>query len=197
VVARRGGALAWRVERGEAPDTAAADTAGAALLARALAGAVAERAVFVADDAVRGDSLAFELRLVRPEVEGAARAIRPVRVRNPSPAFSLAVAWGRAAAAAPGSLALRYPEAVMRAGYQGSVTLQFVVDTGGRAEPRTVRALWPEGTPRPTGSDGEAYRAFVAEARAAVLRARFTPALEAGCPVRQLVQQPLAWSLVR
>jgi hypothetical protein len=198
VVARRGGAApVWRVVRGREVDTSAVDTAGAALLARALAAAVAAGEVLIPDAALRGDSLAFELRLVRPKVEGPARVLAPVRVRNPSPAFSLAVPWERTAAPVPGSVDLRFPEDARRLGYEGRVTLEFVVGADGRADARTIRELWPAGAPRPTGYDREAYQAFVAAARGAVARARFAPALAAGCPVRQLVRQPLEWRLNR
>jgi hypothetical protein len=162
-----------------------------------LGAAAAEGAVFVPDDAMRGDSVAFELRFERPHVEGAARALRPVRVRNPTPAFSLAVPWERQAAAVPGTVQLRYPTETQRAGYTGLLRLQFVVGADGRAEPGTLRDVWPSGTPRPAGRDGEAYRAFVAAGRSAVAGARFTPAAVAGCPVRQLVELPLAWTLDR
>jgi hypothetical protein len=199
VVARRGGggAPAWRVARGEGLDTLSADTAGAALLARALGAAVACREILILDDVMRGDSLAFDLRFARPVVEGAARVLRPVRVRNPLPAFSLAVPYETQAAAVPGSIALRYPGSAQRTGYEGVVILQFVVGADGRAEPRTIRDLWPPGRPRLVGGNLRAYDTFVAAARTAVAGASFTPATVAGCPVRQLVQQPLAWTLNR
>jgi hypothetical protein len=198
VVGRRDGApLAWRVERGEQADTLAADTAGAALVAHVLGTAVTERAVMVPDDAIRGDSLAFELRLVSPAVEGPARVLRPVVERNPAPAFSLAVPWESPAAARPPGIQLRYPEGMSSRGYEGRVTLQFVIDTTGRAEAKTVHDLWPATMAPLTGEARGAYEAFVAAARKAVLAARFAPARIAGCRVRQLVELPLAFTLSR
>lgn len=198
VVARRGGApVTWRVERGERADTLAADTAGAALVAHVFGEAVADGAVLVPDDALRGDSLAFELRLVRPGVDGPGRALQPVAERNPAPAFSLAVPWERRAGPGPAAIQLRYPEGALSRGFEGRVTLRFVIDTTGRAEARTVRDLWPAGVAPLTGDEGGVYAAFVAAARKAVLAARFAPARVAGCRVRQLVELPLAFTMSR
>jgi hypothetical protein len=197
VVARRaGGPLAWQVAHAERADTLPADTAGAALLATALRAADREQAVFFPPEAFRGDSLVFELWFVRPTVAGRARALTSVRVRNPMPTFTLPVAWEQDAAAIPGSIRLEYP-ANLIGRYEGRVTLEFVVDTAGRAERTTVRDVWPERAPRPTGSSLSAYRTFVAAGRTAVINGRFRPALVAGCPVRKLVQLPLAWTMNR
>jgi hypothetical protein len=197
VVARQSGEpLAWRIAPADSGDPAS-DTSGAALVGRALAAVVAARGGFVPGDVIRGESLVFELRLTRPAVDGPARMLRPVRARNPAPAFSLAVPWEEQAAAVPGTVTLRYPSELQRAGYQGRTILRFVVDTLGRADGATVRDVWPVGVPRPSGRDAEAYAAFVAVARRAVEGARFRPARVAGCAVRQLVELPLAWTLGR
>jgi hypothetical protein len=60
-----------------------------------------------------------------------------------------------------------------------------------------VRDLWPPNVRRPTGRDLDAYTAFVAAARAAVVGARYRPAVVAGCPVRQVVELPVDWTMNR
>jgi TonB family protein len=72
---------------------------------------------------------------------------------------------------------VRYPPALAQADIAGLVELEYVVDTAGRAEPGSVRAL------------AAAHPEFEAAARAAVLASRFRPARLHGQAVRQLVRQ--------
>jgi TonB family protein len=74
---------------------------------------------------------------------------------------------------------MRYPPALAEAGIAGHVELEYVVDTSGRAEPGSLRAL---ATTRPE---------FEAAARATVLGSRYRPARLHGQLVRQLVRQTL------
>jgi protein TonB len=76
-----------------------------------------------------------------------------------------------------------YPEALRSSGIRGSVTAEFVVDTTGRVEPGSFRAL---------ASDNDLFTAAVREA---VLRTRFHPAEASGRRVRQLVQQSFSFVL--
>lgn len=76
-----------------------------------------------------------------------------------------------------------YPEALRSSGVRGSVTAEFVVDTTGRVEPASFRAL---------GSDNDLFTAAV---RTAVLRTRFHPAEAGGRRVRQLVQESFSFVL--
>lgn len=76
-----------------------------------------------------------------------------------------------------------YPEALRSSGTRGSVTAEFVVDTTGRVEPGSFRAL---------SSDSDLFTAAV---RAAVLRTRFHPAEAGGRRVRQLVQESFSFVL--
>jgi len=75
----------------------------------------------------------------------------------------------------------RYPTALARAAISGRVVLEYVVDTMGRAESASLRAL------RSTGPE------FEAAARASVLAACFKPARLRGKLVRQLVRQTLTF----
>jgi TonB family protein len=80
---------------------------------------------------------------------------------------------------------LRYPPTLAQAGITGRVELEYVVDTSGRAEPGSLRAL---ASTRPE---------FEAAARAVVLGSRYRPARLHGQVVRQLVRQTLSFQLER
>ena len=76
-----------------------------------------------------------------------------------------------------------YPDALRAASVGGTVVAEFVVDSSGRPEPASFRAIRAD-DPR-----------FVTAVRAAVLRARFRPAEAAGKHVRQLVQEPFTFAI--
>lgn len=76
-----------------------------------------------------------------------------------------------------------YPKAMRERGIEGDVLVQFVVDTLGRADLRTVRAL------------RETDPAFTWEVRQALKSAHFRPARLGGRVVRQMVQVPFQFRL--
>jgi TonB family protein len=76
-----------------------------------------------------------------------------------------------------------YPDSLRAAKVEGVVLLQFVVDTAGRVEPGTVRALMSSNA------------LFTRSATAALADARFKPAIKQGRPVRQTVQQPFQFAM--
>lgn len=76
-----------------------------------------------------------------------------------------------------------YPATLKAAMIEGSVLLQFVVDSTGRVESQSVSVLQP------------AHALFIESARRWLTRTRYTPAQIGGRPVRQLVQQELVFSL--
>ena len=90
-----------------------------------------------------------------------------------------------AVVALPGTAGPRYPSMLQSAGVDGSVRAQFVVDTLGRVEQGSFRAL--EST----------HDLFTASVREALARARFTPAQVGGRKVRQLVEQTFTFSITR
>lgn len=90
---------------------------------------------------------------------------------------------GRPARALPVSIAPAYPDALRRAGVGGEVRTKFVVDTTGRVDPRTVKIT------------SATNAAFAAAVRAALPKMRFAPAKIGGRRVKQLVQQPFAFSV--
>lgn len=78
-----------------------------------------------------------------------------------------------------------YPPSLRAASIEGSVVARFVVDTTGRAEPKSITFL-------------EATHPLFADAvRQALVRSRYLPAMIGGRPVRQLVEQRFAFALNR
>ena len=86
---------------------------------------------------------------------------------------------------APGSQGPAYPDMLRTAGIEGTVLAQFVVDTTGRADMSTFKAL---------KSDNDLFTNSV---KNALQRMRFLPAEVGGRKVKQLVQQPFQFSLNR
>ena len=86
---------------------------------------------------------------------------------------------------APGSPAPRYPELLKSAGVEGEVVASFVVDSAGRADPATFRIL------------KSANALFDAAVKAALPAMRFIPAEVGGRKVKQQVQQPFVFAIVR
>lgn len=87
------------------------------------------------------------------------------------------------AATVPGTLRAHYPDALRQRQRGGKVIAQFVVDTTGRADMSTFKAL--------VSSDV----GFTDVARVAVASARFYPAEIAKRKVRQMVQLPFTFAL--
>ena len=79
------------------------------------------------------------------------------------------------------SVTPRYPRALEAAGVPGRVVLQFVVDTAGGVEPRSVQIV--------EASDS----AFAESSREALRTTRFAPARARGQVVRQLVRQTMVF----
>lgn len=86
---------------------------------------------------------------------------------------------------APNSAQPQYPDILRQAGVEGSVLATFEVDTSGRADPSTFKVLRAD------------HQLFERAVREALPRMRFIPAKVGGRKVRQLVQQPFAFQIVR
>jgi protein TonB len=85
--------------------------------------------------------------------------------------------------ALPGAPRPRYPEPLRSAAVAGRVTMEFVVDTAGRAEPGSL-VVREEGHPL-----------LAAEVRRVVLATRYRPARVGGRAVRQRVVQAFAFEV--
>jgi protein TonB len=83
----------------------------------------------------------------------------------------------------PGSPSPIYPEALRSAGMEGRVVAEFVIDTMGRAELATFRAV------------ESAHKLFTRAVRDALVRMRFAPAEAHGRLVRVLVRQDFVFEL--
>jgi len=90
------------------------------------------------------------------------------------------VAWPRKDNPRP-----RYPDALKRQGVEGSFVVEFVVDSTGRVDEKTMN--FPSTT----------HPMFLRAVRDALLHSRYFPAELAGIRVRQLVQQQFSFVLIR
>jgi len=79
----------------------------------------------------------------------------------------------------------RYPQSLKDRGVEGSFVVQFVVDSTGRVDAKTLN--FP----------GSAHPAFLRAVKDALLHSRYFPAELAGLRVRQLVQQQFTFVLGR
>lgn len=79
----------------------------------------------------------------------------------------------------------RYPEVLQRQGVEGSFVVEFVVDSTGKVDEKTLN--FPSST----------HPMFLRAVRDALLHSRFFPAELGGTHVRQLVQQQFSFVLVR
>jgi hypothetical protein len=80
----------------------------------------------------------------------------------------------------PGTPPPDYPPTMRDAGITAHLTVQFIVDTSGRATPPTVLSADVDGAPR---------AAFLSAIRTSLAHTHFRPATIGGRAVRQLVQQ--------
>ena len=79
----------------------------------------------------------------------------------------------------------RYPETLQRQGVEGSFVVEFVVDSTGRVDEKTLN--FPIST----------HPMFLRAVKDALLHSRFFPAELAGVRVRQMVQQQFSFVLLR
>ena len=80
---------------------------------------------------------------------------------------------------------LRYAMELREAGIEGTVLVQFVLDTEGRIDPSTFKVLKTD------------HEGFVESVREALPRLRYTAARKDGRAVRQVVQQPFVFNIAR
>lgn len=80
---------------------------------------------------------------------------------------------------------LRYPEMLRQAGIEGSVILEFVIDTSGHVEASSMKVI------------SSTNRAFEGPAMDAIRRSTYRPGRVRGVPVRVLVQQSVTFNIQR
>lgn len=84
-----------------------------------------------------------------------------------------------------GSPTPRYPDILKSAGVEGEVVVAFVVDTTGRADVSSLKIL------------KSTHELFSAAVRTALPTMRFLPAEVGGKKVKQLVQQPFVFNIIK
>jgi hypothetical protein len=188
----RDGRLRWRVAD-DIDSLHPSPTKTARLFGSALDSARAAGDVFMPwPDELRGDSGQMKVYFRRPRIDEKG-TVNPIEERVAVPMFTVAAPREKAVSLQRRPHTPHYPEELLQSGIEGKVTMQFVVDTTGRADSLTFRDLWPAGEPRLEGEQAALYAQLVASAKRAVMQAQFTPAEVGGCKVRQVVQQPFTW----
>ena len=193
VTAHRDGRLAWRVEAPAWLSDQSLGDEGARQLARALDTARRNGEVFVWDDALQRDSLTWIVRL-EPAALAVSGTITPPRLRAGFPVFTVP-----SPAIEPADverMRTSFPMVSIR-GFAGTVRLQFVIDTTGRAVPSTIRGIWPPNEARLVGPPAFAYDSLVRIMRISLEAARFMPARIGRCTIAQLVQQAFTYRPAR
>lgn len=188
----RDGQLGWRIED-DIDSVDPSPTKTARLFASALDSATAAGETFMPwPESYHGDSVQLMVYFRRPWIDDAGK-VKPIDERVAVPMFTVATPREKTVILQRRPHSPHYPEELLHSGIEGKVTLQFVVDTTGRADSLTFRDLWPRGEPRLEGEQAAYYAQLVAAAKRTVKEARFLPAEVGGCKVRQVVQQPFTW----
>lgn len=193
VVARRDGRLSWTVQPPQWLSDQSIDDAGAQQLAHALQAARKNGEAFLWDDAVKRDSISWLVRL-EPALLGEDGTITPPGLRAGFPVFSVRMPPIQVADVQ--RIRTNYPMVRIR-GFAGTVRLQFVIDTAGRAVPSTIRSIWPANEARLVGPPKFAYDSVVRVMQLSLEDARFAPARIGRCTVSQLVQQAFTYRPAR
>jgi hypothetical protein len=90
-----------------------------------------------------------------------------------------------------------YPGSARMFGVSGTVIVEFLVDTTGRARPGTAREVWNPKWQRPKGELLTYYNQFLHSVLDWLPNATFEPARIGGCPVPQLVREPFSFTITR
>jgi TonB family protein len=125
--------------------------------------------------------LAFACSLQSDNATGPKPSQLPVRVTDNQNFFEFQVE--KTAQLVPGTPGPQYPDQLKASKTEGGVFVQFVVDTSGTADMRTLKVL--------KSSD----ELFTTSVRNAIPTMRFSPAEVGGRKVKQLVQMPFQFSL--
>lgn len=157
------------------------------LLVRAIKGVIEDGELVPYPEGATADSISFSLSLVNPTVTEKGKVL-PVVARQPIPVFSIALAWERSAEMIT-SPRIDYPTFSRSIGSAGGVRLAYTVNRSGRAEPETIKEMWPAGVERPQGDLLRSYEQFLRAVKRGLPSATFAPAMIGGCTVKQVVQQ--------
>ena len=191
IVLRREGRAETRYLRDGEPR--AGDALDSTYLARAIRFAADSSGPYPWPEAIRADSLTFDLWLTYPPV-AADGTVTPIGAGFSVPAFSLLLP-----PSSPARLVsmpkLQYPVRPAGENAVAMVIMSYVVDSTGRVDPASIRDEWPSDRPRQRGEVGDHYRAFVRAARRALEAARYEPARIGRCAMQQRVEQRFEFRL--
>lgn len=140
------------------------------------------------------DSLIVRLTLVPSLTENGAKVVFPAGRRERFTAFYLSQLTESPALPKANQGQSDYPFFNRQSRITGRLTLEFLVDTDGRADSTTIHDLWTPGVPRLTGELERYYNDFVRSTSAWVKRIHFYPARRGSCPVRQIVHFPFEFA---
>lgn len=91
----------------------------------------------------------------------------------------------------------QFPIDLLNQGAQGTVIVDFRVDSTGRVVPQSITDVWKPGQKRPRGELFPIYNEFLQSVENWLVRAVFTPAHIGRCPVEQLTEQPFIFSITQ
>ena len=164
-----------------------------ALMGRALDSALAHNERFAWPDGIAADSIPFLVRMDYPDIDPRGKL---QKMRGMHAAVLLEIRAPMTTPVTPRRMGtIRYPEESRLGGVTANIELQFVVDSSGRPVEPSIRDLWPDDKPRPTGFLLEHYEAFLTEIKRGLAVSRYNPARVGGCAVPQLVQQPFTFDI--
>ncbi len=182
VIAHRDGTFSWAADR---TNTRPGETLGLDLLADALKETAESGERLFWPAGAKADSLFFVLNLEYPLVrQDGKKSFRLTRMAFPL--FTLPMPWMKAAEMTR-EPRIFYPD--KRATYNGKVVIEFVVDSAGKVEAKSIQEYRPHGVAVPTGEAGEYYRAFRAATLRGVASGEYAASLVGGCPTRRPVRQ--------
>lgn len=193
VVAHRDGRVVSRVRPPIWLSDQSLGDSGARHLGRALDAARAKGEAFFWDDALKRDSITWLVRL-EPAALDEGGQVTPPALRAGFPVFSVLIPASQPADVE--RIRTNFPMVRIR-GFSGTVRLQFVIDTTGRAVPSTIRGVWPPNEARLVGPARFAYDSVVRVMQLSLEDARFAPARIGRCTVNQLVQQAFTYRPAR
>jgi hypothetical protein len=183
--ATRRGVGAWR------------DTTATSLLVRAFDAARANGAArFIVPDNISSRPVVVRLVLDMELYAPGGQTKPPATARPGFAAFLMPYATESPAYPRRNNPRPRYPVGAEMSRMGGYVLMRFIVDTLGRAASASIHDLWPSDKPRLTGYLATYYDGFVSAVKAVLPTWRFSPALLGSCPVRQVVDLPIAFGAV-
>jgi hypothetical protein len=188
VVAHADGSAGWRA-KGSQGDLSAARLMGAAFDSARAKG----MARLLWPEQAKADSFVVRLSLWPQYLGDTAASRQPHEHETKFAVFTLMEPDMTPARMKKGIPPPQYPAVNESGRVEGDLLMQFVVETNGRVDQSTIRDLWPDGKPRLSGARGEYYDAFVTSVTDWARFLFFEPMRLGGCPMKQLVQLPLAF----